>query len=584
MSEQPVAFDRETRRRFVRVVKDFLTSEVRWRARGLLALLIAFALAVNGLNVVNSYVGRDLMTAIAHRDLTGFIQQAALYVGVFAASTAVAVLYRFTEERLGLFWRVWLTRRVTRRYLADRTYLRLKESAEVANPDQRIADDVRAFTTTTLSFTLMFLNGTLAVLSFSGVLWSISPLLFGVAVGYAAMGTLAAIYLGRPLVGLNYRQSDQEANFRSDLIHVRENAESVALLRREGRLTARLLRRIDGLADNFRRITTVNRNLGFFTTGYNYLIQIIPTLIVAPLFIRGQIEFGVITQSAMAFAQLLGAFSLIVNQVQSISSFAAVIARLSALGEAVEKGPPSARTEVVAVEADERIAYDGLTLFSAGDSNGLIKDLTVEIPRGTRVQVVGPNEAARVALFRATAGMCSAGKGKIVRPPLDAIFFLPQRPYLPPGTLRELLLRTGQEEFISDDQIRTALHEAGLESVLKRAGGLDVEQDWPAILSLGEQQELVFIRLILARPAFAMLDRVNAALKPAQVRQCLQRLDEQSITYITLAEVAESVDLYDALLEIDVDGAWRWKRIDFDSQREGERLDVYRTADSGSSP
>ena len=170
----------------------------------------------------------------------------------------------------------------------------------------------------------------MAVFSFSGVLWSISPLLFGVAIGYAALGTLTALYLGRPLVGLNYRQSDREADFRADLIHVRENAESVALLRREGLLTARLLRRIDGLGDNFRRITSVNRNLGFFTTRYNYLIQLIPLLVVAPLFIRGEVEFGVITQSAMAFAQLLGGLSLIVNQAQSLSAFAAVTARLSA--------------------------------------------------------------------------------------------------------------------------------------------------------------------------------------------------------------------------------------------------------------
>src|SRR6187549_3705385 len=161
MSERPVIIDRAAGRRFVRVVRQFLTSEVRWRARGLFALLIAFALTVNALNVVNSYVGRDFMTAIAHRDQTGFVRQAALYVGVFAASTAVAVLYRFTEERLGLFWRVWLTRRIIRRYLANRTYLRLKESAGLDNPDQRIADDVRTFTTTTLSFTLMFLNGAL---------------------------------------------------------------------------------------------------------------------------------------------------------------------------------------------------------------------------------------------------------------------------------------------------------------------------------------------------------------------------------------------------------------------------------------
>jgi ABC-type long-subunit fatty acid transport system fused permease/ATPase subunit len=266
------------------------------------------------------------MTAISHRDMAGFVRQSILYIAMFAVLTMVAVLYRFTEERLGLFWRVWLTRRIIHRYLADRTYLYLKHSPESENPDQRIAEDVRVFTATTLSFTIVFMNGALAVLSFSGVLWTISPLLFGVAIGYSVIGTVAAIYLGRPLIGLNYRQSDQEAAFRSDLIHVRDNSESVALLRREGRLTTRLLRRIDGFADNFRRITSVNRNLGFFTTGYNNLIQLTSALIVAPLFIRGKVEFGVITQSAAAFAQLLGAFSLIVNQFQAISSFAAVIA------------------------------------------------------------------------------------------------------------------------------------------------------------------------------------------------------------------------------------------------------------------
>src|SRR5947209_1941848 len=251
----------------------------------------------------------------------------------------------------------------------------------------------------------MFLNGSLAVLSFSGVLWMISPLLFAVAVGYAAVGTWAAVRLGRPLVALNYRQSDLEANFRSDLIHVGANAEPVALLRREGRLTARLLRRIDGLAENFRRITSVNRNLGFFTTGYNYLIQIIPMLIVAPLFIRGEVEFGVITQSAMAFAQLLGAFSLIVNQMQSISSFAAVIARLSVLAEAVEQPPPAGRAAEVVIEDDSRLVYDRLTLSAPDDSQVFLRDLSVEIRRGTRVLVTGPNDVARAALLHATAGV-----------------------------------------------------------------------------------------------------------------------------------------------------------------------------------
>src|SRR3954452_115996 len=392
MSAQPEPLDLQTLGRFIRAVRDLLTSEVRRQAIVLLILHLAFALSVNGLNVVSSYVGRDFMTAIAHHDMAGFVRPAILYTGLFAEMTAVAVLYRFTEERLGLLWRQWVTRRVTGRYLDGRTYLRLKESVEIDNPDQRIAEDTRAFTTTTLSFTLIFLNSILAAISFSGVLWTISPLLFVVAVGYAALGTLTTVLLGRPLVGLNYRQSDREADFRSALIHVRENAESVALLRREGRLRTRLLHRIDELVENYRRITSVNRNLGFFTTGYNYLIQIIPTLVVAPRFIRGEVEFGVITQSAMAFTQLLGAFSLIINQFGSISSFAAVVARLSALAGAIERDD-HARPEIETVEDRDRVSYERLTLQPTRDDGPLLAEVSMSIARGTRVLVTGSNEA-----------------------------------------------------------------------------------------------------------------------------------------------------------------------------------------------
>jgi putative ATP-binding cassette transporter len=562
MSGEPAALDFQTLRRFIRAVKDLLTSEVRGKAIFLLCLLLAFALSVNGLNVVSSYVGRDFMTAIADQNMARFVRLAILYVGFFAAMTAVAVFYRFTEERLGLLWRSWLTRRVTAHYLENRTYLRLKESAEIDNPDQRIAEDTRAFTTTTLSFSLILLNSTLAGISFSGVLWTISPLLFGVALGYAALGTLMTILLGRPLVWLNYRQSDQEADFRATLIHVRENAESVALLHREDQLSARLLNRIDGLVENFRRITSVNRNLGFFTTGYNYLIQIIPALIVAPRFIRGEIEFGVITQSAVAFTQVLGAFSLIVNQFGSISSFAAVVARLSALAGAVESKSLD-RRGIETVEDQNRVAYDRLTLRRLEDDGPLVADVSLSIPRGKRVLVTGSNEAARVALFRATAGTWSHGDGRIIRPSLDAALFLPQQPYLAPGTLRHLLTGTGGDQNVSDDRILAALHDGGLDSVVERAGGIDTERDWPAILSLGEQQQLVIIRLILARPSFALLDRVSTVLGQALLERSLQQLTASSITYINFARTDESQPcaLYDAVLEIKPDGAWCWREV-----------------------
>jgi putative ATP-binding cassette transporter len=558
MIEPTVAFDRQTRRRFAGGIKAFLTSDVRWQARGLFALLIAFALAINGLNVVNSYVGRDFITAITDRNQTGFIRQAVLYIGVFAGSSVVIVMYQFTQDRLGLFWRVWLTRRILGQYLADRAYLRIKQSGAVENPDERISDDVRAFTATTLSFTVMLVNGVLAAVSFSGVLWSISRPLFGVAIGYACLGTLVTIYLGRPLISLNYRQLDREAAFRSNLIHVRTNAESIAISRREGRLSARLMGSLDALAENVRRTISVNRRLGFFTTGYNYLIQIIPALVVAPLFIRGKVEFGVVTQSAMAFSQVLGAFSIIVDQFQSISSFGAVIVRVSALTAAIEPVPATEAQAIALVEAEGRIAYDHLTLTSPDDGSDTLKDLTAEIPHGTRVLIVGPNETARAALFDATAGIWPTGHGTVTRPPQDSIAFLPQRPYLPPGSLRDVLLRDGKRQGVSDDDITTTLHEMGLESVAAHAGGLDSERDWPAILSLREQQLLALAHLLLARPAFAMLDRLDGVIEPAQLRQALQRLDEQAITYVALAETAELIEQYDAVLEIRADGTWSW--------------------------
>jgi putative ATP-binding cassette transporter len=571
MSDPSVPITWQTLRRFIRIVQRFLTSEVRGRALGLLAVLIGLLFAISGLNVVNSYVGRDFMTAISRRDQAGFVRMAVIYVGVFGASTVVAVFQRFAEERLGLLWRAWGTNRLISAYLAGRTYYWLKETGAVDNPDQRIAEDIKAFTTTTLSFTLIFLNGLFTVVAFAGVLWTISRLLFGVAVGYAAFGSLMTILLGRPLIGLNYRQLDREASFRSALNHLHEHAEPVALLRWEERVADRLRRGLDELVDNYRRITSVNRNVGFFTTGYNYLIQIIPALIVAPLYIRGEVEFGVITQSAMAFAQLLGAFSLIINQFQSISLFAAVIARVDALGGAVEHSTAPASLAIETVDDRDRVAYERLTVRAPDGAGTFVKDLSVSISRGTRLLVTGPNEAARVSLFRVTAGLWHSGEGRITRPPLDEILFVPQRPGLPPVTLRELLVMPGRE--VADDQIVAALRAAGLGPVVERAGGLDVERDWQGFVSLGEQQLLVLTRTVLAGPRFAFLDRLDTTLGPDHLRQALRWLTQSSITPVHLAGSAESVDEYDAVLEIDSDGAWAWRLTDTEPVPDRENLE-----------
>ena len=561
MNQQQIPFDKQTAVRFIQAVRIFANSEFGWQAKLMFAGLMALLLGINGMNVLNSYVGRDFMTAIEHRNKAEFIQEAVFYIGVFAASTIVAVVSRFTEERLGLLWREFLTRKATNMYLDEGTYYRLQTAEGLANPDQRIAEDVRAFTVTTLSFVLMMLNSAFTVIAFSGVLWSINPLLFGVAVLYAACGSYVTLVLGRPLIKLNYDQFDKEADFRSGLIHVRENAKSILLAHREDRLKARLLRRIENFVVNFRKITSVNRNVGFFTTGYNWLIQIIPALIVAPSFIAGQIEFGVITQSAMAFTLIVNAFSLIVTQIQSLSNFAAVVVRLNSLIEALERKQPAPAAGIEMSEDDRRVAYEEVTLLSPVDGQPVLKDLSISIPFGSRVLISGSNETGKLTLFRATAGLWPSGKGRIIRPAATDIYFLAERPYLPPGTLREVLVDQKLEHSIADGQIRDLLHELDLDPVLVRAGGLNIEQDWGTLLSLGELQLLAFTHILLAAPNFVFLDRAGTALNSGQVRKILKMLSKNSITYINIGESDDLRDLYDAVLEIDELGTWRWRQI-----------------------
>ena len=555
---------------FVKLMKDFLGSKVGGTAKLLSFLLIALLLAVNGLNIVNSYVGRDFMTAIADRDGGAYVRQAFLYIGVFAASTIVAVYLRYCEERLGLVWREYMTRRFVTLYMTYPTYYRMNDelirTSGMEHPDQRIAEDVRSFTGTTLSFALMTLNGLFTILAFSGVLWSISPWLFGVALLYATVGSYLTVRLGLPLVDLNYAQLDKEAAFRSGLIHVRERAESVALLHREGRLLPRLLGQFDAVVGNFGKIILVNRRLGFFTTGYNYLVQIIPILLTAPLFIQGKAEFGVVTQSAMAFAMLIGAFSLVVTQFQSISSYYAVIQRLINLWYAVEL----AQTETVSAldvrEEDDSVVFENLTLLSPIGGRVLVKELNLSIPHGTRVLVTGTDDTAKDALFKATAGIYDIGSGLVKRPPLDQILFLPERPYLPPGTLRDALIPVTCEREISDEEIRDTLRSLGIEKVIGRAGGLDAEHDWDSLLSLHEQRFVSFARILLAKPRFAVLYYPVKDLDPASTEHLLSVLAENGITCLTMGRLGKRegddyIESYDAVLELLPDGSWNWQLV-----------------------
>jgi putative ATP-binding cassette transporter len=260
----------------------------------------------------------------------------------------------------------------------------------------------------------------------------------------------------------------------------------------------------------------------------------------------------------MAFSTLLGAFSLIITQIQGLSSYAAVLGRISQLEDAVEQAQaPAGPSFELRDERDGRVAWQRLTLRAPKDGRVLVRELDVSIPYGTRVLIVGPEEA-QVALLRATAGIAGSGEGSVVRPGLDQIFFLPERPYLPAGTLRELLVPTGREREVPDAEILAVLRALGAEPVLQRAGGLDVAAEWDDLLSLGEQQLLAFARLLLAPPRFAFIDRPSSALDPERVGRILPLLAQRGISYLVLGSAEDPPDAYDAVLELEPDASWSW--------------------------
>jgi putative ATP-binding cassette transporter len=561
MKEPTSALNRQTFRRLLSSVALFLKSPPGRKARWLLAGLLLLMFGINGMNVANSFTGRYFMSAIEGKDWAGFYRYAWLYAGVFAGSTLVGVLFRFTEERLGLLWRDWFTHRITANYIDHRLYLNMTGEGAVSNPDQRITEDVRQLTTTTLSFLLMILNGSMAAISFSGVLWAISPKLFGVAVLYAAAGSALTIWLGRPLIRLNYSQADREADFRSALIQTRAHADGIALAGKEADIRSRLMTRIDSLVENLRRIIAVNRNLSFFTTGYNYMIQLIPVLIVAPLFMRGGVEFGVIGQATMAFATLLGAFSLVITQFQAISSYASVVSRLGEFVEAAEK--ISAQREVARIgirSEDGPFVFSGLTLLSpAGEATVLVRDLNLTWEPGRHVMVYGPNRAGRIALFRAAAGIHESGTGSIVRPPSGQVVFLPEHPFLPPCSLRTLLVPDGLSAGITDERIRTVLGGLELASVLKNLDSLDEPRHWQDFLSFRDAKLMGVARAILAEPRFVFIDELESALDGPARQRVMDLLDRQQITCVSFGGQPPPASTQGDSLELHEDASWTWQ-------------------------
>ena len=547
-------------RKFFVLGKAFFNGAAKRQARLWLATLLGLCLAVGVVQVFLSYATRDFITALSQRDHAGWVRGLWKYVAIAFLSVPIGVFYRYSQERLSLAWRRWLTQHLIKRYFFNRAYYRIRASESVDNPDQRIAEDAKLFTTGVLNFFLVIVNSVVTLVGFLGVLWVVSGQLVAVLFVYATVGTAVSMLFGRRLVGLYFNQYQKEATFRYGLIRVRDAAESIAFFRGEKREHRDLIERLNAVLENSLWIIGWTRNLGFFANGYNYLALIIPGLIVGPMFIRGAVEYGVVTQAQEAFASVLAALSIIIAQIEGLSSFTAGIRRLGDLWDNLDDfdAEDAREAEEAKGEVNEEALHlklDDVTVQTPSGDKTLTQHLSLQLPRRGSLLVMGESGAGKSSLLRTIAGLWHPAAGTIDRPAHNRLVFLPQKPYMIPGNLRAQLVYPLDEKDANDDAITAVLEQVNLHDIFERVGGdLGKVVDWTNVLSLGEQQRVAFARLFLKKPAIAFLDEATSALDEENERFLYEKLRASGIAFVSVGHRSTLKEFHDTLLLLKADG------------------------------
>jgi putative ATP-binding cassette transporter len=527
----------------------------RKQAWFLLALVLILSLCVTGINVAFSYIGNYFTNALVKKSQDLAYLFVAVYFCGFLAGIPVVAFYSYGQSYMGMRWREWMTGDFLKRWFKNRRYYEIEAASQIDNPDQRIMEDIRSFTRTSLTFLLVILGSFMDLVSFTGILWSKSILLVCVVLGYSLTGTALTVLIGRRLVGLNFNQLRYEADFRFSLVHARENAESIAFYQGEKPEIARISDRFRSVLRNFGLLIGWQRNLSFFTTAYSYLPVVLPFLVLFPQYFGGKIQYGDMVQANFAFTQVYAALSLIVSQIEQITNFAAGVERLSTFSDALS--PADAAVTGIQCQDSDGFAMAGMTLLTPNRGRTLIRDVTMELGDHDNLLVVGQSGVGKSSLLRAIAGLWTQGAGMVKRPPLSQVFFLPQKPYMLLGSLRDQLLYPKLDRNVPDAELRRVLKTMRLEDLPERVGGFDAELDWANLLSLGEQQRLAFARLLLNKPGFAVLDEATSALDVENEASLYGKLKELGIRYISAGHRRSILDYHDRVLELQ--GAQKWR-------------------------
>ena len=531
-----------------RIASPYFGSEDRWAGRILLAAVVAIELSIVGLTVLYNSWNNAFYNALQERNWNVFVYQLGYFCVIAAAFVALAVYQLYLNQWLQIRWRRWLTRVYLGDWLEHSVHYRMQFQGDAAdNPDQRISEDIRSFIELTLTIGLQVLNSTVTLISFMVILWSLSqaaPLsLFGVnipgyllwaAFVYAVFGTALTHLIGRPLVALNFQQQRYEADFRFNLVRVRENSEQIALLEGDEAERERLLMRFGNVVANWYALMTRQKKLTFFTASYSQAAVVFPFIMVSPAYFGGKLQLGGLMQTANAFGQVQGALSVFVSLYRSLAEWSAVIERLSGFEQSVASARRLAATSGIVIDRGEgkAVAFKDLAV-RLPDGVPLVNARDVSIELGEHVLLSGPSGTGKSTLFRALAGVWPFGEGHITLPKDARVMILPQRPYFPIAPLAAAVAYPAETGHYDAEKVAELIAAVGLPGLVDRIGE---EAHWNRMLSPGEQQRLGIARALVHVPDFLFLDEATASLDEA-AEATLYRLLQQRLPHATVVSI-----------------------------------------------
>jgi len=510
---------------FRNLASPYWRSDEKWKARALLGAIIALNLGMVYIQVlVNEWI-REFYNVLQSLDKAKFAAEILRFCLLAGAYIAQAVYMLYLSQMLQIRWRKWLTDKYLRDWLTHKAYYRINFAAPVTdNPDQRISEDINSYIELMINLGTNLLSSVATLVSFLGILWILSGTLIipfanhaiklpgymvWAALFYAVLGTWLTMRIGNPLILLNFNQQRFEADFRFSMVRVRENSEQVALYGGEQQEQAHLLDRFNILMDNFWKIMRRQKRLSWLTNTYSQAAVVFPVIMAAPRFFAGQMDLGGLMQTVGAFAAVQGALSYLVTSYTTIARWRAVIDRLVGFSRTLDmlQSSGSLKPTERIHSPEQMIRIDSLSVFLP-NGNALFRDLKLNIAPGAHLLITGPSGSGKSTLIRSLAGIWPFCQGNISLPDMSSIMFLPQKPYLPLGTLRNALCYPHSDGY-RPEELEKVLEECGLGYL---AASLEKDEDWSHVLSLGEQQRLAFSRVFLVKPDFIFLDEATASL------------------------------------------------------------------------